>query len=122
MTGARYELAQLALDDGDLDSAEKLLKTVLKQNPEDAKANMAMGDITLRKGKADEAQMFLETAIRQDPKLAAAHYKLSILYFRNHETEQAERERTIAANLNAEANRASKTQLRLVLPETEVIH
>jgi tetratricopeptide (TPR) repeat protein len=120
LTGARYELAQLALENGELDSAEKLLKALLKQNPEDAKANMAMGDITLRKGKPDEAQMFLERAIRQDPNLAAAHYKLSILYFRNHETEQAERERAIAANLNAEANRASKTQLKLVLPETEV--
>jgi Tfp pilus assembly protein PilF len=65
--------------------------------------------------------MFFENAIRQDPKLAAAHYKLSILYFRKHETEQAEREKTIAANLNAEANRANKTQLRLVLPDTESV-
>jgi protein O-mannosyl-transferase len=121
MTGARYELAQLALDDGELNSAEKLLEDILKQNPEDAKANMAMGDIAMRKAKLDEAQIFLEKAIRQNPKLAAAHYKLSILYFRKHETEQAEREKTIAADLNAETNRASKTQLRLVLPETESI-
>lgn len=121
LTGARYELAQLALDDGELDSAEKFIESVLKQNPEDAKANMAMGDITMRKGKPDEARMFLEKAIRQDPKLAAAHYKLSILYFRKHEMEQAEREKTIAANLNAEANRASKIQLRLILPETDIV-
>jgi len=122
LTGARYELAELALNDGELDSAEKLLESVLKQNPNDAKANMAMGDITMRKGKLNEARMFLEKAIRQDPELAAAHYKLSILYFRKHETAQAEREKTIAANLNTEANRGSKTQLSLVLPETGIVH
>jgi protein O-mannosyl-transferase len=121
ITGARYELAQLALDDGELNSAEKLLKDILKQNPEDAKANMAMGDVAMRKAKLDEAQIFLEKAIRRNPKLAAAHYKLSLLYFRKHEMEQAEREKSIAADLNAEVNRASKTQLRLVLPETESI-
>jgi tetratricopeptide (TPR) repeat protein len=122
LTGARYELAQLALDNGELDSAEKLLEDILRRNPDDAKANMTMGDITMRKGHPDEAQMFFEKAIRHDPKLAAAHYKLSLLYFRKHEAEQAEREKTIAANLNAEANRASKTQLRLVLPETAGFH
>lgn len=118
LTGARYELAQLALAEGELDSAEKLLESVLKQSPADAKANMAIGDIMMQKGRLEEAQTFLEKAIAEDPKLAAAHYKLSILYFRKHETEQAEREKTIAADLNAEANRASKTQLRLVLPDT----
>jgi tetratricopeptide (TPR) repeat protein len=118
LTGARYELAQLDLNDGELDSAKKLLESVLKQDPEDAKANMTLGDLMTRTGKLDEAQTFLESAIRSDPTLAAAHYKLSILYFRKHETAQAEREKTIATNLNAEANRASKTQLRLVLPET----
>ena len=90
----------------------------IEAEPEDAKANMAMGDIVMHKGRLAEAQMFLEKAIGRDPKLAAAHYKLSILYFRKHDTEQAEREKTIAADLNAEANRASKTQLRLVLPDT----
>lgn len=118
LTGARYELAQLALAEGELDSAEKLLEGVLKQNPADAKANMAMGDIMMQKGRPEEAQTFLEKAITEDPKLAAAHYKLSILYFRKHETDQAEREKRIAADLNAEANGASKTQLRLVLPDT----
>jgi len=118
LTGARYELAQLALAEGELDSAEKLLESVLKQSPADAKANMAMGDIMMQKGRLEEAQTFLEKAIAEDPKLAGAHYKLSLLYFRKHDMELAEREKIIAADLNAEANRASKTQLRLVLPDT----
>jgi Tfp pilus assembly protein PilF len=118
LTGARYELAQLALAEGEFDSAEKLLESLLKQSPADAKANMAMGDIMMQKGRLEEAQTFLEKAIAEDPKLAGAHYKLSLLYFRKHDMELAEREKIIAADLNAEANRASKTQLRLVLPDT----
>lgn len=122
LSGARYELAKLDLDSGDIDKAEKLLEIVLKQNPGDAKANMTMGDIMERKGKPDLAQTLFEKAIHQDPDLAAAHYKLSILYFRKHQTEEAERERNIAAGLIAKQNRASKTQLRLLLPEAEEIH
>ncbi len=122
MTGPRYELAQLDLADGQVDAAEDLLHEVLKQSPADAKANMAMGDIMTRRGRLDEAQKFLETAVREDPKLAAAHYKLSLLYFRKHEAERGEREKTIAASLNAAVNQASKTQLRLVLPGAESVN
>jgi tetratricopeptide (TPR) repeat protein len=119
MQDARYELAQIDLDDGQLDSAEDHLKIVLKQTPGHAKANMTMGDLMMRRGRLQEAKAYLETAINQDPKLAAAHYKLSILFFREHDTEHGENERALAANLNAEQVRSSKTQLRLVLPETE---
>ena len=122
LTGARYALAKLDLDSGDIDAAEKQLETVLKQNPKDANANMTMGDIMERKRQTDTAQAFFEKAIRQDPNLAAAHYKLSMIYFRKHQTEQAEREKNIAATLTAKQNRASKTQLRLILPEAEEIH
>ena len=120
MQDARYELAKLKLDDGQLDSAENLLKIVLKARPEHAKANMTMGDLMMRRGNLQQAKTYLETAVRKDPKLAAAHYKLSTLFFREHNTEQGEKERTIAVNLNAAANRASKTELRLVLPEAAI--
>ncbi len=122
LSGARYELAQLELDDGQLGPAEKLLRAVLAQNPSDPKANMALGEILTRRGKLDEAQTRLEAAVHQDPKLAAAHYKLSILLFRKHEPERAEKEKDIAANLNAEAKQASKTQLRLILPDSDSVH
>lgn len=122
LEGARYELAQLDLDDGEIGPAQELLENVLKQNPANAKANMTMGDIMMRKGKLDEAQTFLENSIRADSNLAPAHYKLSILYFRKHEMAAAEREKTIAANLNAETNRLNRTELRLVLPDAASVH
>lgn len=120
MQDARYELSQVDLKDGDLDSAEDLLKIVLKQTPAHAKANMTMGDLMMRRGRLQEAKTYLETAISQDPKLAAAHYRLSMLFFREHDTANGEKEKILAANLNAEAAQSSKTQLRLVLPEAEI--
>jgi tetratricopeptide (TPR) repeat protein len=120
MQDARYELAKLKLDDGDLDSAENLLKIVLKARPEHAKANMTMGDLMMRRGNLQQAKTYLETAIHKDPSLAAAHYKLSMLFFREHDAAKGEKERSLAADLNAAANRASKTELRLVLPEAAV--
>ncbi|HEX4773194.1 MAG TPA: tetratricopeptide repeat protein [Bryobacteraceae bacterium] len=120
--GAAYELAQLEFDDGQLDSAEKLLRTALAVHAGDAKANVLLGDILMRKGKLDEAETLLTAAVEHDPSLAAAHYKLSILFLRKHEPEQAEKEKSIASNLTNAAMQASKTQLKLVLPETESVH
>ncbi len=119
LSDARYELAQLDFDDGQIDQAQKLLETVLREYPHHAKANMTMGDILLRKGDLAGAQKFLETATHEDPKLAAAHYKLSLVYLREHEMEKSAAEKTVAANLNEQEKRNSRTQLRLVLPESE---
>ncbi len=117
LTAARYELAQLEYDDGKMETAKKLLATVLRQNPQHARANMTMGEIFMREGNFAASRKLLESAIRQDPKLAAAHYKLAVLLLREHKPQQADREKQVAAQLNQEANRASRTQLRLVLPE-----
>ncbi len=116
---ARYDLAQLNLDEGQFDLAEKQLGDVLKQDPNYAKANAAMGDILLRKGDLDGAQAHLEKALAQDPALASAHYRLSTVLFRKHETGRAERERTLAADLQADAKRVNRTQLKLALPEIQ---
>jgi len=59
LTDARYELAQLSLDNGDLATGEALLRTVLKEKPNHAKANVAMGDLLMRQGKVAEANRAL---------------------------------------------------------------
>lgn len=117
---ARYELAQLELDDGNLNRAEELLREVLKQQPRHAKANMALGDLMMRRGQLDQAQQYLETATKQDPELGAAHYKLSMLYFRKHQPEAGEKEKAVARALIAKADKASKVQLKLIMPEAGV--
>lgn len=119
VTDARYELAQLDLDDGQLASAEQLLRQVLQENPNHAKANVAMGDLMMRKGRLEEAEQYLDTAVRQDPKLSSAHYKLATLLFRKHENAEGQKERLLAASLAGQAEKASKVQLRLAMPEDE---
>ncbi len=117
MTDARYDLAQLEYDDGQVEAAGKLLAAVLRDQPNHAKANMTMGDIALHRGDLASAQKYLEAAVVSDPRLAAAHYKLSAVYLRSNHPDKAEQEKKAAAALTAEANRASKTQLRLILPD-----
>lgn len=119
--GAGYELARLEFDDGQLDKAKRLLLQVLARDPKNAPANVTLGEILMRNGSLDEAQRRLETATEQDPKLASAHYQLSVLFFRKHDAERAAKERDIATNLNEEAKRASKTQLRLILPDSDKV-
>jgi hypothetical protein len=47
---------------------------------------------------------------------------LSVLFFRKHDAERGEKEKAIAASLNAEAKQASKTQLKLILPDSDTLH
>ncbi len=117
LTGARYELAQLAVNDNRLDEAERQLRKVLAEDPEHAEANILLGDLLMRRGSLDEAEARLEAAIRKNPKSGPAHYKLATVLARKQQTQRAQTERALAAKLNAEAAKASKTQLRLVLPE-----
>lgn len=116
LADARALLAQVYLDNGELDTAQQLFEKVLQQSPKDAKANSGMGSLLLRKGKLDEAQHYLEAAIESAPKDGSAHYKLSQVLLRKHETERAKKERTLALTLNSEAKRASKTVLKLAMP------
>jgi hypothetical protein len=43
-----------------------------------------------------------------------------MLLFRTHQTNQAEKERALAAALNKEATQTAKTQLKLAMPESVI--
>ncbi len=117
LVDARVDLAQLELDDGHSEDAERLLDTALATQPDHAAANVALAGILLRRGDLDAAQSCLEKAIAKNPSLAPAHYRLAIVLQRKHLSDQAQREQSLAADLNTKATQAGKTQLRLVLPE-----
>ncbi len=117
MTGARYELAKLDIADNQMKAAEAELLQVLKQNPDYGEANLSMADLLLRKNNLDAAQVCVEKAIHANPKSAAAHYQLATILTRKRQLDSAQKERAIASALNADAVAASKTQLRIVLPE-----
>lgn len=122
LSGAAYELAQLDFDDGNMDAAERRLRAVLKEDQNNAKAKVTLGQILMQRGMLDAAQSLFESAVQTDASMAAAHYQLSVLLFRKHDTQRAAKEREIAADLNENLKRAGKTQLRLVLPDSDNVH
>jgi Tfp pilus assembly protein PilF len=118
LADARVELAQLLFDDGQLREAEREVKAALQTDPKNAKGNQLLGDLLLRYGKIDEAQARMEEAVKADPKSSAAHYKMAAILTRKHEGERAQQERALATTLAEENKKESKTQLRLVLPDS----
>jgi len=117
----RFELAQLDLDNGALDSAEKSLQTVLEQEPGHAKANIAYGDLLLRRADPANAAVRYRTAIQADPESGPAHYKLSTALLRLNQPEEAQSERALGTKLNDQALKSSKTVLRLASPDGSLL-
>ena len=115
---ALCDRGDLELEDGDLRWAERDLRAALTIHPDHARANIALGDLLQRRGKLAEAQTHYRQAIASDPNNSAAHYKLAAVLGRQGESQRATEERVLAARLAAESKKASKTQLRLVLPDT----
>jgi protein O-GlcNAc transferase len=115
----RYQLAELDLDEGRINTAQQLLSRVLTRDPHHVTANIAMADLLMRTGKLNGAETHLKQAIADDPRNGPAHYKLSVVYLRLKRPELGRKEGEIAAELNTEAKRASRTQLRIDLPDSE---
>lgn len=82
----------------------------LKLDPDQSGARTELAQIHLDNEDLDAAQP------AANPKDGAAHYKLSQVLLRKHEIKQANKERALGLSLNAEAKRASKTQLVLAMP------
>jgi Flp pilus assembly protein TadD len=117
----RYELGQLDLTEGRLDDAARELEAVLAAQPRHSKANVAFGDLLLRKGDLNAAKTRYEAATEGDPKSGPAHYKLSTVLLRLHDSENAAKERSLGAALNAEAEKTSKSVLVLASPDGSLL-
>jgi tetratricopeptide (TPR) repeat protein len=113
----RCDLGQLDLDNGDLAAAERELRAVVEKKPAHPKANLVLGDVLMRRGDLQQAMAHYEAAIAADPSSGPAHYKLSTVLMRLHEPERAEKERSLGAQLNARAEKASKVVLVLADPD-----
>lgn len=116
-TGAQFELAQMDVNDGETERAERKLRTVLAEDSGHIDANLLLADLLMRRGQLDDAEQHVETALHRDPNSGPAHYKLALVLTRKQQPQRAQEERALAAKLNSAAAKASKTQLRLVLPE-----
>jgi Flp pilus assembly protein TadD/arylsulfatase A-like enzyme len=88
---AGHQLAQLAMDDGDLNAAEKYLRTVLVAESGAAEIRNALGLVLEKRGRLDEAGEQYAEAARLDPNAAEPRNNLGNLARRRRDTEAAER-------------------------------
>ncbi len=116
---ALYERGEMSLEDGELPAAERDFRAALNQNPSHARANLGLGDVLQKSGRLDEARAHYEQAAQAEPQNSAAHYKLAVVLGRQGKPDRAAQERATALNLAKQEKTASKTQLRLLLPERE---
>lgn len=82
-----------------LDTAEKFMRTAIQQKPDFASALAALADICDRTDRISEAALTLQSAVAVAPEDLRIHLQLVDVLLRNHETEKARQQLTIAEEL-----------------------
>jgi len=88
---AGNQLAQLAMDDGDLARAERLLREVLERESRAAEVRNALGIVLEKRGRIDDAVREYTEAARLDANAAEPRNNLGNLARRAHRGDDAER-------------------------------
>jgi len=88
---AGHQLAQLAMDEGDLDGAERYLRGVLVQESDASEIRNALGLVLEKRGRLDEAERHYSDAARLDPNAAEPRNNLGNLARRRRDNDAAER-------------------------------
>jgi Flp pilus assembly protein TadD len=76
---SRLLVAELLFDIGDLNRAEGAYRTVLRESPDSAEADGALGNIALRRGDREGARHYWELAIQHGIKDANLCYRYALL-------------------------------------------
>ncbi len=78
-TAARYRLAEVLKDEGELSQAKFHCEIALDQNPANADYNLLMGQILYQQQEFDRAEQFLRRVLNVDPTNYAANYTLGLI-------------------------------------------
>ncbi len=81
--------AEAALHDGDMRSAEEVLKKLLAEDPDNANALRLLGNIALEANRFKAAQRMLQRAVELAPRMVLAWNDLANLYMKQDRYEQA---------------------------------
>lgn len=71
---------QRALDNGDLATAESLLRQAVDRDPDSAEAHFYLGVVFSTQRQVSEAAQAYQDALRLEPDLAEAHWNLALAY------------------------------------------
>ena len=95
-----YYLGNIALSRGDWKSALPLLERAAGAMPQDFSARYDLGKALLQEGQMTRAVDELLTAIALNSKNSGVHYQLALAYRRLKREDEAQREFTLARELN----------------------
>lgn len=82
-------VVSLAINNGDLDAAEKTLKELQAKNPQDTDVLYNLALVADKRGKYNEARNGYLAALRIDPRYKAARYNLAVLTYRRGVVDEA---------------------------------
>ncbi len=85
---AKLGTAQLQQASGDLEGAAEIYLDVIDEDPENHKANVALGQVLLAMDKPEQAETFLHKAIDLDPEDAPSHLYLGYAHYAQQNFEQ----------------------------------
>jgi Flp pilus assembly protein TadD len=105
---ANLDLGAIRLAEGDSADARPLLELALQLQPRVPLARMEMAKLDVVTGHYTEAAAILEDLVKAEPNWADAHWELASVYTELNRPVEGRRERTIAQQLRAMAENASK--------------
>lgn len=100
---------------GELDSAQRILETLLVRRPDDAQANYWLGQIHVRRGQNDTAEKYLRRSVSLAPDNMQLRFELGKFYDRIGNLDAAKQvyERIISASSSKDLVRQARKRLAL---------
>jgi tetratricopeptide (TPR) repeat protein len=95
----RLQLAEMLVERGRLDEAERYFLQVHARDPEDGRACLGLGRVALARGKLPESLSYLQRSAVQAPHIKATHVLLAAVHQRSGNPQAADRELGQAALL-----------------------
>lgn len=105
---ARLAAAALAITEGDLAEARRLLAALVEANPDDAEAQYGLGRVAEKSGDIEGAWRGYQAALQADPELADARYDFAVLAIREGQLEEGSRQAEIFRARSLDDARADK--------------
>ena len=112
-----YYQALIARDQNRDVDAVRILEKLLREYPEHTASLELLGELQMAAHHYPEAEANLQKAVQLEPKSSKANYQFGLLLSRMGKKEQAQRQFEIAKSLRTEAEKTSRSQLRLLDPD-----
>ena len=101
-------LAQVKMDNGELDAALDYLSKALAINPDDPKAHATLGNLYAKRGELILAIKSFKYALKLNPKISEVYNNLGVTYYRLGDSAKAIRYYQTALELNPDYSKAAR--------------